>query len=123
MIKEFDFIRLRDDFPILQQTNRGRPMVYLDSASSAQKPRQVVDAITQFYYSDYANIHRGIYELSERATCLYESTREVVKNFIQATVKEEIIFVRGTTEGINLIAQAYGRSQWQAGDEVILSTM
>jgi len=114
---------IHEDFPILKQTNRGRPIVYLDSSASAQKPNQVIDAITNFYKQDYANIHRGIYELSERSTRLYEDTRELIKNFINANATEEIIFVRGTTEGINLIAQAYGRSQWQAGDEVILSTM
>lgn len=118
-----DFAALRSDFPILQGTNRGKPVIYLDSAASAQKPRQVVDAIADFYFQDYANIHRGIYELSERATKLYENARDQVKKFIHAAHTEEIIFVRGTTEGINLVAQSYGRSRWQAGDEVILSTM
>jgi cysteine desulfurase / selenocysteine lyase len=118
-----DFAKIRQDFPILQQTNRGKTMIYLDSAASAQKPRQVVDAIANFYYRDYANIHRGIYELSERATQIYESARQTIKEFIHAKHNDEIIFVRGTTEGINLIAQTYGRSRWQAGDEVILSVM
>lgn len=114
---------IRSDFPILQQSNRGQPLVYLDSAASAQKPRQVIDAISHFYNHDYANIHRGIYELSERATKLFENTRKLVKEFIHAQHAEEIIFVRGTTEGINLIAQSLGRSHWQAGDEVIVSGM
>jgi cysteine desulfurase/selenocysteine lyase len=118
-----DFSLLRQDFPLLQETNRGRPLVYLDSAASAQKPRQVIEAISNFYLHDYANIHRGIYELSERATKLFESARDVVKKFIHAGKEHEIIFVRGTTEGINLVAQSFGRAQWQAGDEVILSTM
>jgi cysteine desulfurase/selenocysteine lyase len=118
-----DFTKLRRDFPILQGTNRGKPLIYLDSASSAQKPNQVIDAITQFYANDYANIHRGIYELSERATKLFEDTRSQVKQFINAKSAEEIVFVRGTTEGINLVAQSFGRSQWQAGDEIILSGM
>lgn len=118
-----DFAMLRRDFPILQTNNRGKPLIYLDSAASAQKPQQVIDAITHFYTHDYANIHRGIYELSERATELYEDTRVQVKHFIHAAHAEEIIFVRGTTEGINLVAQTFGRSQWQAGDEVILSAM
>jgi cysteine desulfurase/selenocysteine lyase len=113
----------RQDFPILQQSNRGKPIVYLDTAVSAQKPREVIEAISNFYYHDYANIHRGVYELSERATRLYESTREQVKQFINAAHTEEIVFVSGTTEGINLVAQSYGRSDLQAGDEVILSTM
>ena len=90
-------------------------MIYLDSAASAQKPRQVIDAISDFYSHDYANIHRGIYELSERATNLYEDTREQVKDFIHAAHTEEIIFVRGTTEGINLVAQSYGRSAVASG--------
>ncbi|VVC74739.1 Cysteine desulfurase [Aquicella siphonis] len=118
-----DFTVFRRDFPVLQETNRGRPVIYLDSAASAQKPRQVVDAVSNFYFHDYANIHRGIYELSERATRLYEQARDRVKNFIHAAHAEEIVFVRGTTEGINLVAQSFGRPRWQAGDEVILSTM
>ncbi len=118
-----DFGALRRDFPILQETNRGKPLVYLDSAASAQKPIQVIQAITDFYLKDYANIHRGIYELSERATRLYENTREQVKRFIHARQAGEIIFVRGTTEGINLVAQCVGRSHWQTGDEVIVSAM
>ena len=114
---------ISDDFPILQQTNRGKRLVYLDSAASAQKPRHVINAISHFYTHDYANIHRGIYELSERSTKLYEDTRAQVADFIGATQKEEIIFVKGTTDGINLVAQSYGRVRWQAGDEVILSEM
>jgi cysteine desulfurase/selenocysteine lyase len=118
-----DFSRYRIDFPLLQETNRGKPVIYLDSAASAQKPRQVIDAMADFYMRDYANIHRGIYELSERATRMYEETRETVRRYIHAAHKEEIVFVRGTTEGINLVVQSFGRSQWQQGDEVILSTM
>jgi cysteine desulfurase/selenocysteine lyase len=118
-----DFHRLRSDFPFLQQTNRGKPIVYLDSSGSAQKPKAVVDALSDFYYHDYANIHRGIYELSERASHLYESAREAVKTFMNAAHKEEIVFVRGTTEAINLVAQSYGKSHFKAGDEIIISTM
>ncbi|TAK76240.1 MAG: cysteine desulfurase [Gammaproteobacteria bacterium] len=113
----------RDDFPILQEKNRNKPVVYFDSASSAQKPRQVVEAMRDFYYRGYANIHRGIYELSERSSQLYENSRERVKQFIHAADIDEIVFVRSTTEGINLVAQAYGRTHWQAGDEVIVSEM
>lgn len=119
----FNTLNVKSDFPILQQTNRGKSLIYLDTAASAQKPRQVIQAMTNFYSNDYANIHRGIYELSERSTQLYEQAREQVKAFINAKFVEEIIFVRGTTEGINLVAQSYGRNKWRAGDEVILSTM
>jgi cysteine desulfurase/selenocysteine lyase len=118
-----DFARLRRDFPILERKNRDQLLVYLDSAASAQKPKQVVDAIRQFYLEDYANIHRGIYELSERSSAIYEKAREQVRHFIHATYAEEIVFVRGTTEGINLIAQSFGRSQLQKGDEVMISEM
>lgn len=118
-----DAAKLKQDFPIFSQHNRGNPIVYLDSAASAQKPNQVIDAISHFYRHDYANIHRGIYELSERATALYEAVRHKVAAFIHAASADEIVFVRGTTEGINLVAQSLGRSQWQAGDEVIISGM
>ncbi|EKD74054.1 MAG: selenocysteine lyase, partial [uncultured bacterium] len=90
-------------------------MVYLDSAASTQKPRAVVDAMSHFYYNDYANIHRGIYELSERATRIFESAREDVRRFINARHIEEIIFVRGTTEAINLVAESYGRTHFKTG--------
>lgn len=113
----------KNDFPILRNTNRGKPLIYLDSAASSQKPTQVIAAISNFYSQDYANIHRGIYELSERATKLYEQTREQIKKFIHAPKASDIIFVSGTTEAINLLAQSYGRSQFKAGDEVILSVM
>ncbi|OGT37753.1 MAG: cysteine sulfinate desulfinase [Gammaproteobacteria bacterium RIFCSPHIGHO2_12_FULL_37_14] len=117
------YLNLSRDFPALQQQNRGKPMTYLDSASSSQKPRQVIEAMSQFYMNDYANIHRGIYELSERSTQLYENARQQVKKFINAAHADEIVFVHSTTDAINLIAQSYGRSRWQAGDEVILSEM
>lgn len=113
----------RDDFPILNQHNRGKPIVYLDSAASAQKPKPVIDALANFYVGDYANIHRGIYELSERSTKLFENAREKIKQFIHAAHADEIVFVRGATEGINLVAQSFGSSRWQAGDEIILSEM
>lgn len=113
----------KKDFPVLAELNRGKPVVYLDSAASAQKPQQVIDAMSSFYQKDYANIHRGVYELSERATRLFENVRVSVKEFIKAKQKEEIVFVRGTTEAINLIAQSLGRERWQAGDEVIISEM
>jgi cysteine desulfurase/selenocysteine lyase len=122
-IKPINFELLRHDFPILQQTNRGKPLVYLDSGASSQKPYHVIDAISQYYRHDHANIHRGIYELSERTTKAYENVRKSVKDFINAAHQEEVIFVRGTTEAINLVAQSLGRTDWQAGDEVIVSEM
>jgi len=122
-MQELDFSALKQDFPILTQQNRNKPLVYLDSASSAQKPRQVIEAMSHFYLQDYANIHRGIYELSELATDLYENTRQVIKNLIHAPKADEIIFVSGTTEGINLVANSFGRANWQAEDEVIISHM
>jgi cysteine desulfurase / selenocysteine lyase len=123
MVALSDFAKIRDDFPILKQQNRACSLIYLDNAASTQKPRQVVEAMSQFYYQDYANIHRGIYELSERATEAYEAARETVKQFIHAASNDEIIFLQGTTEGINLIAHSLGRLHWQKGDEVILSEM
>lgn len=116
-----DISTVRNDFPILQQTNRNKPLVYLDSASSAQKPNAVVNAVVNFYNKDYANIHRGIYELSERASSIHEQARLRVKEFIHAAHVEEIIFTRGTTESINLVAQSFGKLNFQAGDEIILS--
>ncbi|EKD69809.1 MAG: hypothetical protein ACD_46C00724G0007 [uncultured bacterium] len=118
-----NFENIKNDFPILQQKNRQQTIVYLDSAATAQKPKQVVDAISQFYFQDYSNIHRGIYELSERATALYENARHDAQHFIHAPLADEIIFVRGTTEAINLVAQSLGRTHWQAGDEIIVSGM
>jgi cysteine desulfurase/selenocysteine lyase len=117
-----DFSWFKKDFPLLAGTNRGKPLVYLDSASSAQKPQQVIDAVSRFYGHDYANIHRGIYELSERATNLFELAREAAARFINAG-SSEIVFTSGTTSAINLVAQSFGRSQWQAGDEVMLTEM
>tara|TARA_R110000868_G_scaffold326156_5_gene587121 strand:- start:1191 stop:2423 length:1233 start_codon:yes stop_codon:yes gene_type:complete len=117
-----NFSLLKNDFPLLSETNRGKPIVYLDSASSAQKPELVIEAIKHFYQHDYANIHRGIYEISERATDLYELSREVTANFINAN-KDEVVLTSGTTGAINLVAESYGRSNFQAGDEVILSEL
>lgn len=122
-IETIDFNKIRQDFPALTGTNRGKPLVFLDSGASAQKPQVVIDSMRNFYMHDYANIHRGIYELSARATDLFENSRTIVKNFINAKLEEEIIFVRGTTEAINLVAQSYGRSTLKAGDEIILSVM
>lgn len=114
---------LRYDFPILQQHVRGKTLVYLDSSATSQKPKSVIEALQHFYSQDNANTHRGIYELSERATRLYEQTRKQIKEFINAKETHEIIFVKGATEAINLVAQTYGRSEITAGDEIIISTM
>jgi cysteine desulfurase/selenocysteine lyase len=119
----FDAERARADFPILAQRVHGKPLVFLDSAASAQKPRQVIDAISRFYATDYANIHRGVYQLSERATAQFEAAREKVRRFLNAGGTREIVFVRGTSEAINLVAQSYGRQHVGAGDEVLITAM
>jgi cysteine desulfurase/selenocysteine lyase len=113
----------KKDFPIFTHEMHGKPLVYLDNSSSSQKPERVIAAVARYYREDYANVHRGIYELSERSTRLYEKTRAAVQNFIHAAHTHEIIFTRGTTESINLVAQSYGRTFFKAGDEVILSAM
>jgi len=114
---------IKHDFPILQQMNRGKPLIYLDSSVTSQKPQSVIEAMQQYYSENNANIHRGVYELSERATRLYEQGRHAIQEFIHAKHAHEIIFVRGATEGINLVAQSYGRSRFKVGDEIIISTM
>ncbi len=111
------------DFPILAQTIHGKPLVFLDSAASSQKPQCVIDALIHYYQHDHANVHRGVYELSARATKAYEHTRTVIKEFINAASTCEIIFTRGTTDAINLVAQSYGAQHFKAGDEIIVSTM
>ncbi|MCC2666753.1 MAG: sufS [Gammaproteobacteria bacterium] len=113
----------KKDFPALSQLVHGKPLVYLDSGSSSQKPNCVIDAIAHYYQNNHANVHRGAYELSERATALYEKTRKKIQTFIHAAHTHEIIFTRGTTDSINLVAQSYGRACFKAGDEVILSVM
>jgi cysteine desulfurase/selenocysteine lyase len=119
----FDAERARADFPILAQQVHGKPLVFLDSAASAQKPRQVIEAISRFYATDYANIHRGVYQLSERATAQFEAAREKVRHFLNAGGTREIVFVRGTSEAINLVAHSYGRQQVGPGDEVLITAM
>jgi cysteine desulfurase/selenocysteine lyase len=118
-----DVERIRKDFPILKQKIHGKPLVYLDNAATSQKPRQVIDAITHFYSSDCANIHRGVHQLSERSTLAYEQTRVKVKRFLNARDSHEIVFVRGTTEAINLVVQTFGRQKVGAGDEVVISAL
>lgn len=121
--RPFDVARIREDFPILKQLVRGMPLVYLDNAASAQKPQVVIDTLSRFYTTSYANIHRGIHWLSERATEAYESARAKIQRFLGAAEANEIVFVRGTTEAINLVAQTYGRTHVRAGDEILISTM
>jgi len=117
----FDAERVRREFPILAQRVHGRPLVFLDSAASAQKPRFVLEAMNQLYERDYANIHRGVYALSERATAAFEAVREKVRAFLGAAEAHEVVFVRGTTEAINLVAQSFGRSRVREGDEVLVT--
>ena len=119
----FDLARVRADFPILAQEIHGHPLTFLDSAASAQKPRQVIDAVAGCYETQYANIHRGVYYLSERTTEAFERARETVRRYLNAAEAREIIFVRGGTEAINLVAATYGRANLEAGDEVVLSHM
>ena len=118
-----DWSALRRDFPILDQTVHGRPLVYLDSAASAQRPRAVIDAITRYYEHDHANVHRGIHELSNRATAAYEAARARTARFLNATTPEEIVFTRGTTESINLVATAWGGRHVRAGDVILLTEL
>ncbi|MCB9476649.1 MAG: cysteine desulfurase [Deltaproteobacteria bacterium] len=117
----FDVERYRADFPILTTQVRGKELVYLDNAASAQKPRQVIDAIAEFDRASYANIHRGVHHLSQVATKAYEGARDKVRAFMNAEQDREIIFVRGTTEAINLVASSYGRANLQAGDEILIT--
>jgi cysteine desulfurase / selenocysteine lyase len=117
----FDVAKLREDFPVLKQTIHGKPLVYLDNAATAQKPQSVIDAIVKFYAVDCANIHRGVHELSQRSTKTYELTRTKVRKFLNAPHQHEIIFVRGTTEGINLVTQTWGRKNVKDGDEIIIA--
>ncbi len=118
----FDAERIRKDFPILAQTMRGKPLVFLDSAASAQKPQPVIDTVSQIYSTCYANVHRGVYELSVRATEAVESARRVVANFVGGE-ERETIFVRNATEAINLVAYSWGRLHVGAGDEVLITHM
>jgi cysteine desulfurase / selenocysteine lyase len=119
----YDVERIRADFPILHQKVHGHPLVYLDNAATSQKPRQVIDAIVRYYERDNANIHRGVHYLSEKATEDYENSRKTVQEFINAGDSREIIFVRSTTEAINLVAQTYVRQNLRAGDEVLITAM
>ncbi len=118
---EFDVHKIRQDFPILAEQIRGKPLIYFDSAASSQKPNAVIDTISHNYRHDYSNIHRGVHTLSERSTAAYEGARHKVQKFINAASEKEIIFVRGTTEAINLVAQTYGRQNIKSGDEILIT--
>ena len=120
---DFDIERLRRHFPILGKKVYGKPLVYLDSAATSQKPQAVIDALARFYTTDNANVHRGVHYLADRATAEYESARAKVQRFLNAEHASEIVFVRGTTEAINLVAQTYGKTHVGAGDEVLITAM
>jgi len=118
-----DVAKIRRDFPILNETIHGKPLVYLDNAASTQKPKAVIDCIRHVYEHDYANVHRGVHTLSQRASELFEGAREKIRQFINARHAHEIIFVRGTTEAINLVSQSYGRKNIGPGDEILITAM
>lgn len=120
---EMDADSIRSQFPILSTTSRGKPLVYLDSAATTQKPRRVIDAVSDFYLHDNANIHRGVYQLSERATIAWDAARERVARFIGAGTADEVVFVRGTTEAINLVAHSFARPRLVRSPTVLVTTM
>jgi cysteine desulfurase/selenocysteine lyase len=119
----FDVRKIREDFPILKQKVHGKPLVYLDNAATSQKPEVVLEALRRFYAQDCSNVHRGVHLISERATQAYEDARGKIQRFLNAAESREIVFVRGTTEAINLVAQTYGRRNVQAGDEILITAM
>lgn len=123
MITSLDIEKIREDFPILLEKVNGKSLVYFDNAATTQKPKQVVEALNSYYYGSNANIHRGIHSLAEKATASFEATRKSVQQFINATHEEEIIFTRGVTEGVNLVANTFGKAFINQGDEIIISTM
>ena len=117
----YDVEKIRADFPILSEEIRGQSLVFLDSAASAQKPRQVIDRVSDVYETSYANVHRGLHYLSEHATAAYEGAREKIRAFINADDVREVIYTKGATDAINLVAGSWGRQNLQAGDEIIIS--
>jgi cysteine desulfurase/selenocysteine lyase len=119
----FDAVAIRQDFPLLRRRVYGKPLVYLDNAATTQKPQVVIDRVSQFYVEENANVHRALHWLSEQATDAFEDARATIARFVNARRAEEIVFVRGTTEAINLVAQTYGRSRVGRGDEIVISTM
>src|SRR5690348_9927794 len=121
--RKLDAQKLRADFPIFEQLIHGKPLSFLDSAASSQKPRQVLEAMTHFYETSYANVHRGVYELAERATASYEGARETVGRFLNAPSSREVVFTRNATEGINLVAYAWGMNNLGPGDVVLVTEL
>lgn len=121
--KAFDIEKIRKDFPLLQQDMNGKPIVFLDSAASSQKPASVIDRLNDYYRTGHANVHRGVYQLSQEATTAFEEARTLVKEFINAPSEKEVIFVRGSTEGINLVASSFGRKFLNEGDAVLITAM
>ena len=121
--RPFDVEQIRKDFPVLGREVNGHPLIYLDSGASSQKPNQVIDRLNRYYRLEHANIHRGVHHLSQQATEAYEQARETVRSFINAKNRHEVLFTKGTTDGINLVASSFGREFLKPGDEVIISTM
>jgi cysteine desulfurase / selenocysteine lyase len=121
--KELDVFAIRKQFPALNRQVKGQPLVYFDNAATTQKPQVVIDALVDYYSNYNANVHRGIHTLAEEATAAFEASRDAARQFINASSREEIIFTRGTTEGINLVAYTWGRKNIQAGDEIIITEM
>ncbi len=119
----FDVEQVRSDFPILHQTVNGKPLVYFDNGATSQKPRQVIHAMVDYYEGYNANIHRGVHHLSQKATAAYEQARETLRSFLGAANADQIIFTKGTTEGINLVAQTWGRNYLKEGDEIVITAM
>jgi len=123
VLERVDAEKVRAEFPIFHNASQNKPLVYLDTAASAQKPQMVIDAEADFYATSYANIHRGVYQLSQEATHAYEKAREKVQRFLNAAESREIVFTRGTTEAINLVAQSFGRPRLEPGDEILITEM
>src|ERR1043166_8792991 len=122
-VSNWDVEKIRKDFPVLAQTVNGKPLVYLDNSASSQVPQLVIDRTSKYVSEEHSNIHRGVHYLSQHATTAYEAAREKIKRFINAKEAKECIFVRGTTEGINLVASAYSKKFINAGDEILVSQM
>src|ERR1700733_1191958 len=120
---EFSVWKVRQEFPMLHRTMHGKPFIYLDTAATAHKPRAVIDALCSFYKEKYATVHRSLYDFASQATTQYDAVRRQVKAFLNAHFVEEIIFTRGTTDGINLVASSFGKAFIQKGDEICISVM
>src|SRR6478735_6771608 len=121
--EELDVYSIRNQFPVLSREVKGKPLVYFDNAATTHKPQVVIDALVDYYTNYNANVHRGIHTLAEEATAAFEASRDAARQFINASSREEIIFTRGTTEGINLVAYTWGRQNIKAGDEIIITEM